>query len=70
MYRACGSQCASRRCLTKRGKFKNISEIVGIYKCPEIGGKFINFVEIRGIFDMHNWLRGMDASVPGQFFEK
>src|SRR6218665_398955 len=23
--------------------------------------KFINFAEIRGIFNMHHWLRGMDA---------
>ena len=26
-------------------------------------GKFINIVKIGGIYNMHHWLRGMDAPV-------
>jgi len=34
-----------------------------IYKFCENRWKFINFVEIGGKFNMHHWLKGMDA--PG-----
>ena len=50
-----------------RQKQHELSENRGTFiNLAEIGGKFIIFVEIGGTFNMHHWLKGMDAPASGR----
>src|SRR6218665_137212 len=71
--------CMMHKCIMVKivGKQKNVNlakklnqtKIGGIYKfCRNRRGKFIDFGEIGEIYNMHHWLRGMDA--PGDEVSK